>query len=111
MPKRTKREEVILRHIRNRIVKHYDPEKIILFGSRAAGSAQRESDFDLLIIKQTRRHPIERSMEVSSLFRDRDFGLDVIVRTPAEVKRRLQWGDFFYKRRSMTYGRVLYEKS
>lgn len=102
-------QKKLIKRIRDRIVKEYKPEKIILFGSLAYGKPAAESDFDLLIIKQTRKHPIERSIEVSSLFPDRDFNLDVIVRTPAEVKRRLQWGDFFYKR-ILTKGRVLYEK-
>ena len=36
----------------NRIIKEIDPEKIILFGSRARGDNRPESDLDLLIIQK-----------------------------------------------------------
>ncbi len=38
----------------------------------------------------------------------RDFPLDLLVRTPAEISKRLRWGDFFL-REIMERGEVLYE--
>lgn len=40
-----------LHEIVRRLVQAVDPEEIILFGSRAAGKARRDSDVDLLVIE------------------------------------------------------------
>lgn len=103
------RQDRILKQIRDRLVRKYRPEKVILFGSRAYGSPRRESDYDLFIIKRTRRRPIDRARDVSRIFFDRNFGMDIIVRTPTEVKRRIAMGDFFIEE-ILREGRVLYEK-
>lgn len=106
--KRTSQENIV-RHIRKKLVKEYKPEKIILFGSRAYGKPTRGSDFDVFIIKHTRRNPLDRIRDVSRIFGLRDFSLDVIVRTPAELRRRLREGSFLYQE-IVSKGRVLYEK-
>jgi predicted nucleotidyltransferase len=43
-----------------KIVQAYKPEKIILFGSYAYGDPNRDSDLDLLIIKETDEIPFPR---------------------------------------------------
>jgi len=35
-----------------RIVEEADPDKIILFGSRAKGEAKKESDYDICVLKE-----------------------------------------------------------
>jgi predicted nucleotidyltransferase len=42
------------------ILQPYDPERIILFGSRARGRADAWSDYDLIVIKRTQRSFVER---------------------------------------------------
>ena len=37
----------------NKIAKNYDPDKIILFGSYATGTANDDSDLDFIIVKNT----------------------------------------------------------
>ena len=39
-------------NIVNRIAENYDPEKIILFGSYATGTANDDSDLDFIIVKK-----------------------------------------------------------
>ena len=39
--------------IKEQIVSHYAPSKIVLFGSQAKGTATKKSDIDLCIIKDT----------------------------------------------------------
>ncbi|WP_094546351.1 nucleotidyltransferase domain-containing protein [Petroclostridium xylanilyticum] len=39
--------------IKDQIISHYAPSKIILFGSQAKGTATSKSDIDLCIIKDT----------------------------------------------------------
>ena len=40
----------LIREMVNRIVRRFDPEKVILFGSYATGKAGPDSDVDLLVV-------------------------------------------------------------
>ena len=44
-------DDDLLRRMTATIVDAVDPEKVILFGSRARGDAEADSDFDLLVIE------------------------------------------------------------
>ncbi len=68
-----------------RLITGYDPDRIILFGSHVSARADEESDFDLLVVKETDRRPIERRIEVERLLVDRQVPLDVLVFTPREM--------------------------
>lgn len=78
--------------IRDRIVEHVQPEKIILFGSRARGMAAAESDIDLMVILHD-GHPLssirrrDRFAALQKLFRYRLFALDALLLTNGEVQR------------------------
>jgi predicted nucleotidyltransferase len=97
------REEA--RKISEQIVKTYQPERVILFGSLSNGSAN-PSDIDLLVIKETDEGRIKRAQQ---LYRKIDWAhpLDLIVRTPAEVRDGLEKGLPFYQ--NALKGEVLYE--
>ncbi|MCC6299293.1 MAG: nucleotidyltransferase domain-containing protein [Anaerolineales bacterium] len=92
------------------IVEKFHPQKIILFGSYARGNPRPESDVDLLVVMDT---PLKESKQAllidQSLERDL-FGLDLIVRTPSNLKNRIALGDSFLKE-VVSRGRVLYEAS
>src|SRR5437868_1445306 len=90
------------------MVKQFHPRKIILFGSHAYGRPRPDSDVDLLVIMPRSR---DRGERVSVRIRhaiQRDFPLDLLVRTPAEVAKRVRWGDFFIKE-ILEKGKVMYE--
>jgi len=93
-----------------RIVNALHPEKIILFGSHAYGTPTWDSDVDLLVVMETNASRNERHWAVAQHLIPRVFALDLLVRTPQEVKASLEKGDFFL-REIMTNGRVLYERS
>lgn len=105
-----KKKDVTLEAIKNTIVEKYRPEKIILFGSRAYGTPTEHSDYDILVIKNTKQRDIERIWEVSKYFLSRDFGLDILVRTPKEIEERLKGGFTLYKE-IMQKGKVIYERT
>jgi predicted nucleotidyltransferase len=42
------------------VLKSYDPERIILFGSRARGEADEYSDYGIIVIKHTDRSFLDR---------------------------------------------------
>jgi predicted nucleotidyltransferase len=48
-----KRLEKELRRCLRVLIRRYQPDRVLLFGSLAAGSAHRYSDIDLIIVKQT----------------------------------------------------------
>ena len=99
------REEA--RRISDQIVRAYQPERVILFGSLSNGNTD-PADIDLLVIKETSENKIKRAQE---LYRKLDwsFPLDLIVRTPTEMDEGVNKGLPFYK--NALEGEVLYEAS
>lgn len=76
-----------LEDIAQTIVERFNPVRVVLFGSHARGQETEESDLDLFVEMETDRRPPERAIEVSALFGLRPWSMDVVVYTPAEVKR------------------------
>ena len=93
-----------------RLASKLQPEKIILFGSYAYGSPTPDSDVDLLVILETNASATERYLAVSRLLYPRPFPVDILVRTPNEIKQALHTGDFFIKE-IVSQGHVLYERT
>jgi predicted nucleotidyltransferase len=71
-----------------RIVKEFDPEQIILFGSQARGDAGPDSDVDLLVVMDVEVSKLEKSVEIRGALRDFPLPLDIIVTTPEEFAWR-----------------------
>ena len=99
-----------LRPAIQKIVAELKPEKIILFGSYAYGDPTPHSDVDLLVILKTNESAKERSWKVSRLLLPRPFPVDILVRTPKEIKEALKSGDFFLEE-IFARGKVLYERN
>jgi predicted nucleotidyltransferase len=98
-----------LNEVAKQLVEAFDPQRIILFGSHACGQASPDSDVDLLIVMESDERPAARATRVSRLLRPRPFPMDLLVRTPREIKRRLEMEDQFI-REILENGRVLYER-
>jgi len=96
--------------VADHIAKKFDPEKIILFGSHAYGNPEPWSDVDLLVVMDTNRHPVEVSQAILKNLPDFMFSVDVLVRTPATIKRRLALGDPFLEEVT-SRGKILYERA
>lgn len=86
----------------------YNPEKIILFGSYAWGKPNEDSDYDLLIIKDTKENFYNRIPEARKRLYGIKKAFDILVLTPQEVKDRLRKRDFFIED-IINKGKVLYE--
>jgi len=91
------------------IAREFRPDRIILFGSHACGTPTAQSDVDLLVIMPYRGNPVHKSVEILRKIPVR-FAVDLLVRTPREVRQRLAWNDFFL-REIIEKGRVLYESA
>ena len=100
----------LLACIVQKIVTHVAPERIILFGSRARGEADEESDLDLFIVQSGTASNREVRRQVDRLLLGRRFAVDVIVRKPDEVQKNLQDGNPFYTHHVFREGKVLYER-
>jgi predicted nucleotidyltransferase len=104
--------EALLAAMTERIVTACQPEKVVLFGSYAYGTPHENSDVDLFVIMKP-KYPEEtnhqRVMRVTDVAKVPYLPMDVIVRTPEEVKKRLNMGDFFI-REICERGKVLYER-
>jgi len=74
--------------ITNKIVDGYHPEKVYLFGSYTKGTANDNSDLDLMIIKQTDEPFHLRAREVRMIFSTQPAAFDIIVYTPIEFEDR-----------------------
>ena len=70
-----------------RILKRYDPDQIVLFGSRARGEADRYSDYDVIVIKSTTRPFLERLQDMVPYLVEFDRPAEIIVYTPEELER------------------------
>ena len=88
------------------------PEKIILFGSYSYGTFTRDSDIDILIIKNAdKKNRIDRFVEIKRIIYNPKFKTPIspIVITKNELQRRLNMGDDFIKEIT-SKGEVLYER-
>ena len=91
----------------NRIVEFYKPEKVILYGSYNTENRKKDSDIDLLIVKDTDMRLIERLIEVERLLSDRTLPLDIMVYTPEEMRYLFSVGSPFIEE-VLEKGRLLY---
>lgn len=87
----------------------FDPEKIILFGSHADGNPSPDSDVDLLVVMDFTGRPHEKAFEIRKEI-SRSFPLDLLVRRPEDIERRLKMNDFFMKE-IIRKGKILYERT
>ena len=74
----------------------FRPEQIILFGSHASGTPTEDSDVDVLVVMPLARG--RREVQQAAAIRKRvpaPFPMDVLVRSPRQIARRLALGDGF----------------
>ncbi|HUT11457.1 MAG TPA: nucleotidyltransferase domain-containing protein [Thermoguttaceae bacterium] len=101
-------EPEVLDEMVRRLVAEFQPEQIILFGSRAWGEPDEDSDVDLLVIvSHSDQTPIERAQQAYRCLGDARVPTDILVKTRAEAER------FRHVRASLEHkifeeGKVLY---
>ena len=104
LKKTTTRE---IKRLCEKIALEFHPEKIILFGSHVYGRPQWDSDVDLLIIMPFKGRPHRQAVNIRTRI-EAPMSLDLLVRTPQEIKKRLKMEDFFI-REILERGKVMYE--
>lgn len=78
----------VVRKMIKRLVDRFDPERIILFGSYARGTAEPGSDLDLLVVLPISGSRRAKRVEMRLALHDIDVPHDIIVATPEEVVRQ-----------------------
>lgn len=100
----------LINTILKQLINHLDVVKIILFGSYVSGKPTKDSDLDLLVILNTKEKGLKRYAMVSELLEPRKIPIDIIVKTPDEIRTRERMFDPFIRSIFKT-GKVLYEKT
>ncbi|HEX8639511.1 MAG TPA: nucleotidyltransferase domain-containing protein [Pyrinomonadaceae bacterium] len=96
-----------IKNVCRQIVREFQPEKIILFGSQAYGDPDSDSDTDLLVILPFEGRRTEQGIKIRQRIKS-SLPLDLLIRTPKEVTESLSLGDIFIKD-IIENGKVLYE--
>jgi uncharacterized protein len=76
----------LISDIVRRIVETAQPEKIILFGSRARGDARPDSDIDILVIKDSTEPGYCRDAALYLALAGLNVPVDLMTFTPEEVR-------------------------
>lgn len=98
-----------IEEIVKRIADHYKPRKIILFGSYAYGVPTKDSDLDLLVVKETELPRHKRAREIRKhLWGISEIPKNIIVYTQEEID---EWKDVeeAFVTEVVKNGKVLYE--
>ena len=70
------------------VVKGFDPDRIILFGSHARGEGGPDSDVDLLIVLPVEGSKFDKCLEIRAALGNCSAPLDIIVSRPEEFAWR-----------------------
>ena len=71
-----------------RIVRRFHPERIILFGSHARGTATADSDVDLLVVMPVKGSKRDKAVQIRAVLHDIAVPKDIIVTTPEDFAWR-----------------------
>lgn len=71
-----------------RIAEEFHPDRVILFGSHARGSADSDSDVDLLVVMPVSESKRSSQLEIRRALREIRMPVDIIVTTPEDFEWR-----------------------
>jgi predicted nucleotidyltransferase len=101
--------EEILNEITRRIVNGFHPDKIILFGSQARGTADKHSDVDILIICPIEGDRLDLILDMYNALDEMKIAKDIVVLEPDEFELDRQIPGTI-ARPAWKEGRILYER-
>ena len=79
--------EQTLTEVTKRLVEGFNPNRIILFGSQARGTANKHSDVDILVICPIKDNRRALTLAMYRVLRGLGIAKDIIVLTPEEFER------------------------
>jgi len=103
-------DDSLIREIVRRVLTAAKPDRIILFGSAAAGAMSRDSDVDLLVLEPCPESLHEESVKIRQAIEHLGYPFDVIVmRTDRFDQTKHLVGGLAYP--ANKYGRIIYESA
>lgn len=107
---KTMDEDQLLNEIVSPIREAADSERLVLFGSRARGTARADSDFDVLVVKESGEPRYKRSASLYTKIADLPVEVEIVVYTPGEIT---EWSEVpqAFVTTAIREGRVLYERA
>lgn len=101
-------DQSVLDEVVRRVLAVARPDRIILFGSAAAGRMTRDSDIDLLIVEREPKNTHEESVSITDAIGDVPFPVDVkVISSERFEATKHVIGGIAYP--AHKYGRVIYE--
>ncbi len=92
-----------------RLIANFHPQRIILFGSQARGTADEHSDADILVVCPIKGSRRALMVTMDRALRGLGFARDIIVLTPEEFERD-RYIPGTVARPAWLEGKVLYER-
>jgi len=102
--------EETLKEVTRRLVDGFHPDKIILFGSQARGTADEKSDVDILVICPTSDNRRDLILNMYRAIDGMSLPTDILVLTPKEFELDRQIPGTI-ARPAWLEGKVLYERN
>ncbi len=100
----------VLQKIKERLVSSFRPQRIILFGSQARGTADDRSDVDILVVCRFEGKRRQLMLEMDRSLIGLKLARDVVILTPDEFERD-RYIPGTIARPAWLEGKVLYETS
>ena len=101
--------EEILKEVTRRLVEGFHPDKIILFGSQARGTADDRSDVDILVICPVSDNRLKLILDMYNALDKMRFAKDILILTPEEFDLD-RYIPGTIARPAWLEGKVLYER-
>ncbi|OHD57779.1 MAG: hypothetical protein A2014_10565 [Spirochaetes bacterium GWF1_49_6] len=100
-----------IEHIKDIIVRLYQPEKIVIFGSYARGEQDVNSDIDILVISDREKNipHYKRGLEVRVALSEVMIEKDILFYTNSEVRKSAELSSSFISR-AIKEGKIIYER-
>ncbi|MFB0515386.1 MAG: nucleotidyltransferase domain-containing protein [Candidatus Neomarinimicrobiota bacterium] len=103
-------DEQIIKEVVQHVLSVTRPDRIILFGSAAAGHLTPDSDIDLLILEPIPRNTREESVRIGNALRGLGYPFDIMVMATVRFEESKNIiGGLAYP--ANKYGKVIYEAS
>jgi len=100
----------VLQKIKERLVSSFRPQRIILFGSQARGTADDRSDVDILVVCNFEGKRRQLMLEMDRSLIGLKLARDIVILTPEEFERD-RYIPGTIARPAWLEGKVLYETS
>lgn len=90
-------DDPLVRPLVEQIVALANPLRVILFGSRAQGTARPDSDIDLLVVMPDGTPRRRAMVEIGARLPRPNVGIDLLVATPSSLEQGVQNPALIYR--------------